>query len=61
MNTKREPGYYWVKYEGDWIVAQYGEFSDWLSDIEFGWHLPGKCEGYCGHEYVCAPDRKSVV
>lgn len=26
---KREPGFYWVKYEGEWIIADYA-FGFWL-------------------------------
>ncbi len=54
MNTRQE-GYYWVKEEGGWVIAEYGEFYDWLNEKKYGWHLPGKCEGYCENEFVCAP------
>lgn len=28
---KREPGYYWVKYGGDWIIARYCVVGYWMS------------------------------
>ena len=52
---ERELGFYWVNDGGKWIVAEYGEFYNWLCDKNYGWHLPGSAESYCEGEYCCAP------
>lgn len=51
----RQEGYYWVKDEGVWKVAEYGTFYNWLSEREAGWHLFGTSESYCEGEYVGDP------
>ena len=35
---KREPGFYWVKHEGEWIIADYA-FGFWLiTGMESSYH-----------------------
>ena len=41
---KREDGYYWVKYNNKWIVAECIEWWPTISDGSYGhrWLIPGK-------------------
>jgi hypothetical protein len=52
---KRKEGYYWVKYKGDWIVA---EFCYWtnpttgkITEGDDPWDLPGNIDGFTDSDF----------
>lgn len=45
MDIKREPGYYWVKHNGQWKIVEYLE----LLDKFYGWSFCGD-DDYFGDE-----------
>lgn len=46
MNDQlRTPGYYWVRYNGQWIIAEYGKFAKMVAFSKdpgwWGWNIIG--------------------
>lgn len=37
----RNPGYYWVRFQGQWVIAEYGKFND-NGSLYLGWNLIGR-------------------
>lgn len=31
MSTTRKEGYYWVKHDGEWVIALYTKYKKWNS------------------------------
>lgn len=52
-NPKRAPGFYWVRFEGDIVVAEYTDGSGCEgSDGKGHWHIPGS-DGWFMDREVC--------
>jgi hypothetical protein len=50
-NRKRKPGFYWVRFEGEIVVAEYTEGRG-CSDERPHWHVPGSAECFKNRE-IC--------
>lgn len=56
----REPGFYWVKFEGRWQVAEYTEYRSFFNPLNFsyGWDIVSSDREFKDDDFEEIDERK---